>query len=46
MGNRLQMASCEAVNIVEEGIANAEAVDLVAMKGLGIRMPAYGLFEH
>ena len=36
----------EAVNIVQEGIADAEAVDLVAKNGFGIRMPAYGIFEH
>ena len=47
LGNRLQMALVrEAVNIVQEGIADAEAVDLVAKNGFGIRMPAYGIFEH
>jgi 3-hydroxyacyl-CoA dehydrogenase len=47
LGNRLQMALVrEAVNIVAEGIADAEAVDLVAKNGFGIRMPAYGIFEH
>jgi 3-hydroxybutyryl-CoA dehydrogenase len=47
LGNRLQMALVrEAVHIVAEGIADAEAVDLVAKNGFGIRMPAYGIFEH
>jgi 3-hydroxybutyryl-CoA dehydrogenase len=47
LGNRLQMALVrEAINIVQEGIADAEAVDLVARNGFGIRMPAYGIFEH
>jgi 3-hydroxybutyryl-CoA dehydrogenase len=47
LGNRLQMALVrEAVSIVQEGIADAEAVDLVAKNGFGIRLPAYGIFEH
>jgi 3-hydroxybutyryl-CoA dehydrogenase len=47
LGNRLQMALFrEAANIVAEGIADAEAVDAVARNGLGLRMPAYGIFEH
>lgn len=47
LGNRLQMALVrEAANIVAEGIADAEAVDSVVKNGLGIRMPAYGIFEH
>jgi 3-hydroxybutyryl-CoA dehydrogenase len=47
VGNRLQMALVrEAANIVAEGIADAEAVDSVIKNGLGIRMPAYGVFEH
>ncbi|MCU1235857.1 MAG: 3-hydroxyacyl-CoA dehydrogenase [Candidatus Solibacter sp.] len=47
LGNRLQMALLrEAANIVAEGIADAEAVDTVIKNGLGLRMPAYGLFEH
>ena len=47
LGNRLQMALLrEAVNIVAEGIADAEAVDTVAKNGFGLRMPAYGIFEH
>ena len=46
-GNRLQMALVrEAVNIVAEGIADAEDVDTVAKNGFGIRLPAYGIFEH
>ena len=47
LGNRLQMALVrEAVNIVDEGIADAEDVDTVAKNGFGIRLPAYGIFEH
>jgi 3-hydroxybutyryl-CoA dehydrogenase len=47
LGNRLQMALVrEAANIVAEGIADAEDVDTVARNGFGLRMPAYGIFEH
>ena len=47
LGNRLQMALVrEAANIVAEGIAGVEDVDAVIRDGLGIRMPAYGVFEH
>ena len=47
LGNRLQMALVrEAIHIVAEGIADAEAVDLVAKNGFGLRLPAYGIFEH
>jgi 3-hydroxybutyryl-CoA dehydrogenase len=47
LGNRLQMALVrEAVNIVQEGIADAESVDLAAKNGFGLRMPEYGIFEH
>ena len=47
LGNRLQMALLrEAANIVAEGIADAEDVDAVARNGFGLRMPAYGIFEH
>jgi 3-hydroxybutyryl-CoA dehydrogenase len=47
LGNRLQMALVrEAVNIVAEGIADVDAVDTVAKNGFGIRLPAYGIFEH
>ena len=47
LGNRLQMALVrEAANIVAEGIADAEDVDAVAKNGFGLRMPAYGIFEH
>jgi 3-hydroxybutyryl-CoA dehydrogenase len=47
LGNRLQMALVrEAANIVAEGIADAEDVDTVAKNGFGLRMPAYGIFEH
>ena len=47
LGNRLQMALVrEAVNIIAEGIADADAVDTVAKNGFGLRMPAYGILEH
>jgi 3-hydroxybutyryl-CoA dehydrogenase len=47
LGNRLQMALVrEAANIVAEGIADVEDVDLVAKNGFGLRMPVYGIFEH
>ena len=47
LGNRLQMALVrEAANIVAEGIAGVAEVDAVIRDGLGIRMPAYGVFEH
>src|SRR6185369_17252095 len=47
LGNRLQMALVrEAVNIVAEGIADVEDVDMVAKNGFGLRLPVYGIFEH
>jgi 3-hydroxybutyryl-CoA dehydrogenase len=47
LGNRLQMALVrEAVNIVAEGIADVEDVDLVVKNGFGLRFPVYGIFEH
>ncbi|MBZ5728809.1 MAG: 3-hydroxyacyl-CoA dehydrogenase family protein [Acidobacteriia bacterium] len=47
LGNRLQMALVrEAAYIVAEGIASAADVDTVAKNGFGLRMPAYGIFEH
>jgi 3-hydroxybutyryl-CoA dehydrogenase len=47
LGNRLQMALVrEAVNIVAEGIASAEDVDLAAKTGFGLRLPVYGILEH
>lgn len=47
LGNRLQMALFrEAIHIVSEGIADVEAVDTVARNGFGLRLPAYGIFEH
>ena len=47
LGNRLQMALVrEAVNIVAEGIADVEDVDLAAKSGFGLRLPVYGIFEH
>ena len=36
----------EAVNVVAEGIASAEDVDVAVRKGFGMRLPAYGIFEH
>jgi 3-hydroxybutyryl-CoA dehydrogenase len=47
LGNRLQHALWrEAVNIVAEGIADPEDVDLAAKNGFGLRLPVYGIFEH
>jgi 3-hydroxybutyryl-CoA dehydrogenase len=47
LGNRLQMALVrEAIHIVAEGIADVDAVDTVAKNGFGLRLPAYGIFEH
>jgi 3-hydroxybutyryl-CoA dehydrogenase len=47
LGNRLQMALVrEAAHIVAEGIAEVEDVDLAARNGFGLRLPAYGIFEH
>ncbi len=47
LGNRMQMAMVrEAVNIVAEGIADVEDVDLAASLGFGLRLPVYGIFEH
>lgn len=47
LGNRMQMALVrEAVNIVQEGIAAAEDVDLAVKTGFGMRLPVYGVLEH
>lgn len=47
LGNRLQMALVrEAVNIVQEGIADVDDVDRAARLGFGLRLPAYGILEH
>ena len=47
LGNRLQHALIrEACQIVSEGIASVEDCDLAAMAGFGLRLPAYGIFEH
>ncbi len=47
LGNRMHQALVrEAVNIVAEGIATAEDVDLAARRGFGFRLPAYGILEH
>ena len=46
LGNRMQHALIrEAINIVGEGIASPEDVDLAA-KGFGLRLPVYGVLEH
>jgi 3-hydroxybutyryl-CoA dehydrogenase len=47
LGNRLQMALVrEAVNIVAEGIADVEDVDMAARTGFGLRLPVFGIFEQ
>lgn len=47
LGNRMQTAMVrEAVNIVAEGIADVEDVELAASLGFGLRLPVYGIFEH
>jgi 3-hydroxybutyryl-CoA dehydrogenase len=47
LGNRLQAAlQREAMYIVQEGIADVADVDLAARTGFGLRLPAYGIFEH
>ncbi len=47
LGNRLLHAiTREAMNIVQEGIATAEEVDIAIKTGLGLRFPAYGPLEH
>jgi 3-hydroxybutyryl-CoA dehydrogenase len=47
LGNRLHQAVIrEAVNVVAEGIASVEDVDLAVRKGFGMRFPVYGIFEH
>jgi 3-hydroxybutyryl-CoA dehydrogenase len=47
LGNRfLNALARECVNIVEEGIATPEEVDLAIKTGMGLRFPAYGIFEH
>jgi len=47
LGNRIQHAMVrECVNIVQEGIATAEDVDLAVKTGVGLRLPVYGVFEH
>ena len=47
LGNRMQHALIrEAVNIVGEGIACPEDVDLAARMGFGLRLPVYGVLEH
>jgi 3-hydroxybutyryl-CoA dehydrogenase len=42
----LQAVNREAFNIVREGIASAEDVDLAIKNGPGLRFPVYGPLEH
>lgn len=47
LANRiLQAVIREAVNIVEIGLATPEDVDTAVKAGMGIRLPAWGPFEH
>jgi 3-hydroxybutyryl-CoA dehydrogenase len=47
LANRiLQAVIREAVNIVDIGLASAEDVDTAVKAGMGIRLPAWGPFEH
>ena len=47
LGNRMHQALVrEAVNIVAEGIASAQDVDMAVRRGFGMRLPAYGILEH
>jgi len=47
LGNRIQSALMrEAMNVVQEGIASAEDVDLACRLGFGLRMPMWGPLQH
>ena len=47
LGNRMQHALIrEAINIVGEGIASPQDVDLAAKMGFGLRLSVYGVLEH
>jgi 3-hydroxybutyryl-CoA dehydrogenase len=47
LGNRIQSALIrECVNILEQGIADVEDIDLAVKSGFGLRLPEYGVFEH
>jgi 3-hydroxybutyryl-CoA dehydrogenase len=47
LGNRIQAALMrEAMNVVQEGIATAEDVDLAIRLGFGLRMPLWGPLQH
>jgi 3-hydroxybutyryl-CoA dehydrogenase len=47
LGNRIQSAMIrECVNILEQGIADVEDIDLAVRNGFGLRLPEYGPFEH
>ncbi len=47
IGNRLQHALWrEAIALVEEGVCDAEAIDLVVKSSFGLRMPVLGPMEN
>ena len=47
LGNRIQSAMLrECINILEQGIADVEDIDLAVRNGFGLRLPEYGPFEH
>ena len=47
LGNRIQSAMIrECINILEQGIADVEDIDLAVRNGFGMRLPEYGPFEH
>jgi 3-hydroxybutyryl-CoA dehydrogenase len=47
MTNRIQQAMIrECVNVVQEGLATPEDVDLAVKMSIGLRLPVYGVFEH
>ena len=47
LGNRIQLAMLrECINILEQGIADVEDIDLAVRNGFGMRLPEYGPFEH
>jgi len=47
IGNRLQHALWrEAIGLVEEGVCDAEAIDVVVKNSFGLRMPVLGPMEN
>jgi 3-hydroxybutyryl-CoA dehydrogenase len=47
VGNRLQHALWrEALNLVEEGVCDAETIDIVVKSGFGLRLPQLGPMEN